>query len=66
MMKIVYVMIVCCLALSWVACDNNANFEQVEKPRVIITCDPELDDLNSLIRLVLYAPDMQLDRKSVV
>ena len=54
-------MMTCCLALCWAACDNKVYYEQVEKPRVIITCDPELDDLNSLIRLVLYAPDMQLE-----
>ena len=54
-------MMTCCLVLCWAACDNKVYYEQVEKPRVIITCDPELDDLNSLIRLVLYAPDMQLE-----
>ena len=26
--------------------------EKSSKPRVIITCDPELDDLNSLIRFL--------------
>ena len=61
MKKLVYVMMTCCLVLCWAACDNKVYYEQVEKPRVIITCDPELDDLNSLIRLVLYAPDMQLE-----
>lgn len=50
-------LLVICLA----ACQSNAVYDEVEKPRVIITCDPELDDLNSLIRLVLYAPDMQLE-----
>lgn len=49
------------LMISLVACQSNMVYEEVEKPRVIITCDPELDDLNSLIRLVLYAPDMQLE-----
>lgn len=57
--------IICCLlawtfALAITACSSDTS-HQVEKPRVIITCDPELDDLNSLIRLVLYAPDMQLE-----
>ena len=28
--------------------------EKSSKPRVIITCDPELDDLNSLIRFLLF------------
>lgn len=29
--------------------------EKSSKPRVIITCDPELDDLNSLIRFLLFS-----------
>ncbi len=33
----------------------------VEKPRVIVTCDPELDDLNSLIRYMLYATDFKTE-----
>ena len=32
-----------------------------EKPRVIITCDPELDDLNSLIRFLLYSTDFRVE-----
>lgn len=31
------------------------------KPRVIVTCDPELDDNNSLIRYLLYAPDFDTE-----
>ena len=27
------------------------------KPRIIVTCDPELDDHNSLIRYLLYSSD---------
>ena len=49
------------LVISLAACQSNVVYDEVEKPRVIITCDPELDDLNSLIRLVLYAPDLQLE-----
>ncbi len=30
------------------------------KPRVIITCDPELDDNNSLIRFLLYSTDFDI------
>jgi len=30
---------------------------QVVKPRVIVTCDPELDDHNSLIRYLLFSTD---------
>ncbi|WP_280748110.1 DUF1593 domain-containing protein [Parabacteroides sp. PF5-9] len=32
-----------------------------EKPRIIITCDPELDDLNSLIRFLLHATDFRIE-----
>ncbi len=32
-----------------------------EKPRIIITADPELDDNNSLIRLILYSSDLQIE-----
>ena len=32
-----------------------------QKPRVIVTCDPELDDNNSLIRYLLYATDFQTE-----
>ena len=31
------------------------------KPRVLITCDPELDDLNSLIRLLLFSTDFRVE-----
>ncbi|MBL0136123.1 MAG: DUF1593 domain-containing protein [Chitinophagaceae bacterium] len=33
----------------------------VRKPRIIITADPELDDLNSLIRFLLYSPDFKIE-----
>ena len=35
--------------------------QTVEKPRMIITCDPELDDSNSMIRYLLHATDFQID-----
>lgn len=33
----------------------------VQKPRVVITADPELDDLNTLIRAILYSGDVQFE-----
>ena len=37
-------------------------FESSEtKPRVIVTCDPELDDSNSLIRYLLYSSDFDTE-----
>lgn len=35
--------------------------EDTSKPRVIITCDPELDDLNSLIRFLLFSTDFRVE-----
>jgi hypothetical protein len=32
-----------------------------KKPRIIITADPELDDNNSLIRLILYSSDLDIE-----
>lgn len=31
------------------------------RPRTIVTADPELDDLNSMIRLVLYSNELQIE-----
>lgn len=31
------------------------------KPRVIVTCDPELDDNNSMIRYILHSTDFQTE-----
>jgi hypothetical protein len=31
------------------------------KPRVVITADPELDDNNTIIRAILYSPDVKLE-----
>ena len=47
-------------ALFLVGCAHN-EMEQVPKPRVIVTCDPELDDNNSLIRYILYLTDFQTE-----
>jgi hypothetical protein len=34
---------------------------EVEKPRVVVTTDPELDDSNSLIRYLLYSTDFRTE-----
>lgn len=33
----------------------------IEKPRMVLTCDPECDDNNSLIRYLLYSSDFETD-----
>lgn len=40
---------------------NHEQTAQIEKPRVVVTCDPELDDNNSLIRYLLFATDFDTE-----
>lgn len=51
--------------ISLLALSSISSFAQTlvsqEKPRIIITADPELDDNNSLIRLILYSSDLQIE-----
>ena len=48
------------LCILLIGCSQTAD-QQVPKPRIIVTCDPELDDNNSLIRYILYASDFQTE-----
>lgn len=32
-----------------------------DRPRIVVTTDPELDDLNSLVRLLLYSTDYRIE-----
>lgn len=49
------------LALSARKVETSAAAPEAPKPRVIISCDPELDDLNSLIRFALFATDFDIE-----
>ncbi|WP_373398310.1 nucleoside hydrolase-like domain-containing protein [Algoriphagus halophilus] len=55
------------ISLPWllilVLTNSKQGFSQTspEKPRIIITADPELDDNNSLIRLILYSSDLRIE-----
>ncbi len=40
-----------------VGCSRESAGQAVPRPRVVITCDPELDDHNSLLRYLLYSTD---------
>ena len=44
---------------------SNQSVSQVSnkqvRPRIIVTCDPELDDNNSLIRFLLYSSDLEVE-----
>ena len=35
-------------------------FPRTDRPRVVVTTDPELDDLNSMIRLLTHADEIDL------
>src|SRR5437868_3982783 len=32
-----------------------------QKPRIVVTCDPELDDNNSLIRFLMYSDGLEVE-----
>ncbi len=51
------------IVVSFTNCKNQTSVKPVEevKPRTIVTCDPELDDNNSMIRFILHATDFQID-----
>jgi hypothetical protein len=40
---------------------TSAGAQDVGKPRVVVTTDPELDDSNSLIRFLLYSTDFRIE-----
>ncbi|MDX8339414.1 DUF1593 domain-containing protein [Draconibacterium sp. IB214405] len=42
-------------------CTKKETTNEQSKPRTIVTCDPELDDNNSMIRFLLHATDFQID-----
>lgn len=35
--------------------------QELARPRIVVTADPELDDNNSLLRFLLYSSDMQVE-----
>lgn len=49
------------LVVAFTACSTHEPARKKNRPRVVITADPELDDSNSLIRFLLYASDVQVE-----
>jgi hypothetical protein len=49
------------MLLPFINCTGKASAQMQEKPRIIVTCDPELDDLNSLIRFLLHSTDFRIE-----
>lgn len=43
------------------SCTSQKLSQDQIKPRIVVTCDPELDDLNSLIRFLLYSTDFRVE-----
>ena len=43
------------------SCGGTATRQAAPKPRVVVTTDPELDDLNSLIRFLLFSTDYRVE-----
>ena len=49
------------LSLLWAGCGKVPDDGIFQAPRTIVTCDPELDDNNSMGRFLLHATDFQID-----
>ncbi len=49
------------ILLSLTGCMKEKSRVENLKPRLVITCDPELDDFNTLIRLLLYSTDFRVE-----
>lgn len=43
------------------SCTLRKTSQEQVKPRIVVTCDPELDDLNSIIRFLLYSTDFRVE-----
>jgi hypothetical protein len=58
LLKFLLLTILICLAPEFVFSQTTSN---LARPRIIITADPELDDNNSLIRLLMYSSDLEIE-----
>ena len=57
-MKKIFLAISIAAALLFVS--NSADAEKV-RPRTIVTTDGEVDDMDSFVRILLYANDLQIE-----
>lgn len=60
-MKISSLVLAAVAVISVSSCAKTDETATCVKPRTIVTCDPELDDNNSMIRFLLHATDFQID-----
>ena len=61
MNKIIQITIGFVVVMSLTNCTNDGSTPAQEKPRIIVTADPELDDNNSMIRFLLHATDFRIE-----
>jgi hypothetical protein len=59
--RFLHSVVLCGLLLFMTDCSRKEVSKPVERPRIVITADPELDDLNSLIRFILYSTDVKVE-----
>jgi hypothetical protein len=50
-----------CSGPALAAGDRSASFHERAQPRTIVTTDPELDDLNSMLHLLLYSNEIRIE-----
>jgi hypothetical protein len=55
---IVFLIIILCL---YSKSTKTQSYGKEIRPRIVVTCDPELDDNNSFIRFLLYSSDLQVE-----
>ena len=60
-MKINYFFVAILSVLLAAGCNKAPKDGVSQAPRTIVTCDPELDDNNSMVRFLLHATDFQID-----
>ena len=60
MKRIVFILLAAS-ALLYAGCGQKPEDCAFTAPRTIVTCDPELDDNNSMVRFLLHATDFQID-----
>lgn len=47
--------------LAFQSCRQAVSVSEAPKPRTVVTCDPELDDNNSMVRFILHATDFDIE-----
>jgi hypothetical protein len=56
-----FIAILLVINFTFYSCKNQETVHVLVKPRIVITCDPELDDNNSFIRFLMYSSDFQVE-----